>query len=120
MPSKKYPTDITDETQAVLEAWREIDPALQIGGLALATLEAELSQARAVYAQIDALDARFTDLRNQRDVLGQELWDKLKRVRAGVKGLFGDDSSQYEMMGGTRLSDRKRPTRQEEPAQLPE
>lgn len=111
--TNRYPTDITDEARAVVEAWREIDPALQIGGLALATLEAELAQVMALYEQIDALEARFTDLRNQRDNLGLDLWDKVKRVRAGVKSLFGDDSSQYEMMGGTRISDRKHPTRQE-------
>ncbi len=25
----------------------------------------------------------------------------------GVKAIYGDDSSQYEMVGGTRLSERK-------------
>jgi hypothetical protein len=39
------------------------------------------------------------------------MWDKVKRVRAGVKANYGDDSSQYEMVGGTRLSERKSPTR---------
>jgi hypothetical protein len=39
------------------------------------------------------------------------MWDKVKRVRAGVKANYGDDSSQYEMVGGTRLSERKPPTR---------
>jgi hypothetical protein len=28
-------------------------------------------------------------------------------MRAVVKGVSGDDSLQYEMVGGTRLSDRK-------------
>jgi hypothetical protein len=31
-------------------------------------------------------------------------------------GTFGDDSSEYEMVGGTRLSDRKRPVRKPETA----
>jgi hypothetical protein len=35
------------------------------------------------------------------------LWDKVKRLRNGVKGTFGDDSTPYELVGGTRLSDRK-------------
>ena len=29
------------------------------------------------------------------------------RARMGIKVIYGDDSSQYEMVGGTRLSDRK-------------
>jgi hypothetical protein len=37
----------------------------------------------------------------------QSTWDKLKPVRSTVKGLYGDDSSQYELVGGTRMSDRK-------------
>jgi hypothetical protein len=32
---------------------------------------------------------------------------KIKRMHTGVKASFGDASSQYEMVGGTRLRDRK-------------
>ena len=39
------------------------------------------------------------------------IWDKVKRVRNGMKAIYGDDSSQYEMIGGTRLSERKAPAR---------
>ncbi len=60
---------------------------------------------------MDALDAQLTDLRNRRDALFLRLWDKVKRVRAGVKGMYGDDSSQYEMVGGTRMSERRSRTR---------
>jgi len=28
-----------------------------------------------------------------------------------MKAIYGDDSSQYEMIGGTRLSERKSPAR---------
>ena len=35
------------------------------------------------------------------------MWDKVKRVRAGVKANYGDDSQQFEMIGGTRTSERK-------------
>ena len=47
----------------------------------------------------------------QRDAANLSLWDKVKRVRAGVKASFGNDSSQYEMVSGTRLSERKTATR---------
>jgi hypothetical protein len=39
------------------------------------------------------------------------MWDALKRVRATVKGVYGDDSSEYDLVGGTRLSERRRPGR---------
>jgi hypothetical protein len=32
------------------------------------------------------------------------------RARTGIKGYFGEDSNQYELAGGTRASQRKRPT----------
>ncbi len=111
MPSRLYPTDIVPQTQAVLDAWRQIDPALTIGELAQAALEADLSQAAPIQSQMNVLEAQLTDLRNRRDVLYSGMWDKLKRVRSGVKAIYGDDSSQYEVIGGTRLSERKSPTR---------
>ena len=33
-----------------------------------------------------------------------------KRVLSAVEAHFGPDSSEYEAVGGTRLSERKRPT----------
>jgi hypothetical protein len=47
------------------------------------------------------------ELRNQRDAAGLDVWDRVKRVRTGVKSVFGDNSSEYEVVGGTRLGDRK-------------
>jgi hypothetical protein len=35
----------------------------------------------------------------------------VKRVRSAIKGVYGDDSTQYEMVGGTRMSERKPRTR---------
>ena len=60
---------------------------------------------------MDTLGIQLTNLRNQRNDLFVSIWDKVKRVRNGVKANYGDDSSQYEMVGGTRLSERKSPTR---------
>jgi hypothetical protein len=56
-------------------------------------------------------ERKLTDLRNQRDASNQEIWTMVKRIRSGIKSFFGDDSSQYEMVGGTRVSDRKTPRR---------
>jgi hypothetical protein len=88
---------------------------LQFGTLDQTALQADLTQATALQSELDALDAQYTALRNQRDALYGEMWDKVKRVRASVKGLYGDDSSEYEMVGGTRRSERKSPTRKAGP-----
>ena len=33
------------------------------------------------------------------------------RARSGIRGFFGPDSDEYEQAGGTRTSERKKPTR---------
>jgi hypothetical protein len=57
------------------------------------------------------LEIQLADKRNQRELTYNGMWDKVKRVRAGVKANYGDDSQQFEMVGGTRTSDRKPRTR---------
>ena len=41
-----------------------------------------------------------------------ELNDWNRRVLSAVEAQFGPDSSEYEMVGGTRKSERKKPTKQ--------
>jgi hypothetical protein len=107
MSSKSYPSDVVEQGRAVLEAWRSIDPALKVGELAPEALEADLQQIAPALSQIDKLEAQLTDARNTREALSMAMWDKVKRLRRGVQAIYGDDSSQYEVVGGTRLSDRK-------------
>ena len=86
----------------MLEAWKQIDPVSnpKFSVLDQAALQADLTKTQALQSELDALDAQYTELRNKRDALCDEMWDKVKRVRASVKGLYGDDSSEYEMVGG--------------------
>lgn len=107
MTGNTFPFDTMEQARAVLEAWRNIDATLKIGDLELAALEAGVTQAEPFYSHIDSLESQLTDARNQRDDHLKSVWDMVKRVRTGVKAIYGDDSSQYEMVGGTRLSDRK-------------
>lgn len=109
--SKLFPTDVVAQTQAVLEAWKKIDGTSQFGSLTPQVMAADLDRARALQVELDAMDAQLVDLRNKRDEVHAELWDKIKRVRNSVKGIYGDDSSEYEMVGGTRRSERKSPIR---------
>src|SRR6267154_761847 len=100
MTSKSYPNDVIEQGRAVLEAWRSIDPALKVGELAPEALEADLNQALPVRAQLDKLEAQLTEARNEREALSLAIWDKVKRLRRGVQAIYGDDSSEYEVVGG--------------------
>jgi hypothetical protein len=72
-----------------------------------------VDQIHDVELQIKNLKVQIVSLQNKRESLCVSAWDKVKRIRFGVKALYGDDSSEYEMVGGTRLSDRKPWTRRQ-------
>jgi hypothetical protein len=111
MTKKLYPTDVLVQAQMVLSAWNQISTTLAFGTLNAAALTADVTTATTLESDIAKLEAQLTDKRNQRDATYIGMWDKLKRVRNGIKATYGDDSSQYEMVGGTRLSERKTRTR---------
>ena len=111
MPGKPYPTNIFRQAQNVLVAWTQISAALTFGTLTATLLSTDVASATTLQSDMSRLEAQLTDKRNQRDALYVSMWDKVKRVRSGMKANYGDDSSQYEMVGGTRVSERKSPTR---------
>ena len=111
MATKHYPANILDQARDVLIGCKQIDPNLQIGALTQTAFADTMAQTQTMQSQIDTLEKQLTELRNKRDDQLNTLWESVKRVRFSVKGAYGDDSLEYELVGGTRLSDRKRPGR---------
>src|SRR5689334_17565247 len=111
MASKGYPTDVLAQTAEVLAACKQIDPAMKAGTITQAAFADELAQTKAIQAQLHALELQMTDLRTRRDQHLAHMWDAVKRTRATVKGAYGDDSAEYKLVGGTRVSERKRISR---------
>ena len=107
MTGKKFPTDILTQAIEVQAAWSEIDEGMSFGPLNMGALVMDLNHIRTIEGSLATLEAQLTEMRDQRDALCEAAWDKVKRARAGVKAAFGDDSTQYNMIGGTRISDRK-------------
>jgi hypothetical protein len=107
LTQRNYPLTVLTQARTVAEAIKNIDPALQIGELTNAALEADLRQSIVIQHTLSDLEIQLIEQRNRRDELYGEIWKKVKRLRAAVKGIYGDDSSEYEMAGGTRLSERK-------------
>ena len=111
MPARLYPFDVIEQAKDVTQGWKTFDAAFKVGELTCAALEEDVNNALGQQNQIDALEKQLTDLRNQRDGDNAAMWEKVKRVRSAVKGIYGDDSSQYELVGGTRMSDKKKPAK---------
>jgi hypothetical protein len=89
----------------------QVSATLTFGTLNPAALTADITTASTLESEISKLEIQLADKRNQRDLAYNSMWDKVKRIRAGVKANFGDDSQQFEMVGGTRTSERKSPRR---------
>jgi hypothetical protein len=66
-----------------------------------------LNQVSQNTTKINRIKAESTEAHNERKALSQDIWDKIKRVRRGIQAIYGDDSSQFDIVGGTRVSDRK-------------
>ena len=107
MIKKQYPTNVIKKAQSLANGWNQITPVPVFGTLTAASLTTDITAASASEAQVAALEAQLADKRTLRDAQLKALWDKVKRARNSIKGSFGDDSSQYKMIGGTRLSERK-------------
>lgn len=117
MGKKLHYKAVLNQAKAILDAWLQIDEQLTFGPVNPGALTMDINHVRGLEEQITNLENKLTDLRNRRDDYTRSIWDKLKRVRAGVKAIYGDDSSEYEMVGGTRNSERKSPRRIAPPAE---
>jgi hypothetical protein len=107
MSRKVFPPDVVKQAQEVLVGWGQVTPAIAFGTLTPTVLTADITATSPLEAEIVKLENLLAEKRSQRDTLYNSMWDKVKRIRAGMKCNFGDDSQQYEWVGGTRLSDRK-------------
>lgn len=109
--ARQYPNDAMQQLREILEGWRAIEGQMTINGITLESFATKLTAVEPVLARIVFREAELTNDRNLRDDMLNDLWKDAKRIRAGVKANFGDDSSEFEMVGGTRISERKPPTR---------
>ena len=106
-PHRHYPTDVIDQANAVLWGWNQIGSTVTFGTLNIIQLTTDVNAYAPLEAEIGKLEILLNEKRMQRDALSLAVWDKVKRVRSSVRGIYGDDSAQYEHVGGTRMSERK-------------
>src|SRR5438552_33702 len=72
------------------------------------------AKSNSVAARLEAYNqalAMLDQLLNEFQAEEAELNDLNRRYLSAAEAIFGPDSSEYEMLGGTRKSERKRPTR---------
>ena len=106
--SKKFiPSDLLDQAATIQDAWSRINSTMTLGDLNLTALIKDIQTLRGVELDLVSLENQLVALRNQRGELRESTWEKLKRVRAAIRGIYGDDSSEYDLVGGTSMSEKK-------------
>ena len=80
------------------------DLKADILGEMIDTLETEIAAVKKKKSELSAaIEAKNNSFK--------KLKDFFKRLKSGAKAVYGDDSLEYERVGGKRQSERKRPNR---------
>lgn len=98
------------DAEQVARVWGE-NTSFAMSDVTLAQLRAMIEELRASSSTLEDLRTRLTAAINDTNGRADALSAVVTRARGGFRSFFGPDSTQYEQVGGTRLSDRKRPAR---------
>jgi hypothetical protein len=112
MARQKRISKVIDKAQHRAAGLASINPDLDLGNsLGLATYKAMITETRnkleAYNNALSVADAANNALKQSE----RELAMTTERMLVGVAFKYGKDSSEYEMAGGVRKSERKRPVR---------
>ncbi|MEI6343525.1 MAG: hypothetical protein WCR07_16340 [Verrucomicrobiota bacterium] len=113
--NRKRTSDIIQQADARAAALRPIEDKLDFGkSLSLAIFVAKIQVARDRVNALNTVLAEAEAARLALDDAEAEVKDLHGRILKAVLVQFGPDSDEYAMIGGTRTSARKRPTRRPE------
>jgi len=94
-----------------LAGLKSINPAPDFGSaLSLTVYETMITAFGGRLENYNQQVAALDDLQNGLEADEETLHDMNKRMLSAVEAHYGPDSSEYELAGGTRVSERKRPT----------
>ena len=112
MARRKRTSTILEAARHRLAGLKQINPKPNFGAaLTEASYEAAIDGFSAAEDSYNGDLAALDDRTNLLDELEQSLADFSQRVLAAVKAQYGPDSREFELVGGVRRRDRKKPTR---------
>jgi hypothetical protein len=114
MAYKRRSSQVIADAQERAANLKAIDPNLDLGsGLTVAAFESEIAAVQTALEHYNMLLAQADAAANALNDLEKNLGTLSGRMLAGVGVMFGKDSSEYEMAGGTRTSEIKRKGKKE-------
>jgi hypothetical protein len=110
MPSNKGSSAALETAHKRLAGLKACNTKPNLGAdLSAETYEADIALLEDKVAARNDARANLEQMQNEIDRLVVGLADKSSRILAGVGAQLGKDSDEYELVGGTRTSERKRP-----------
>ena len=109
MPKQATNSALVDGKK-VLDVW-VAHPEFNMKDVQLADFQAAMSAAQTADDAVETLRGQLDVLINERNAKNATLTELTTRSLSGIRGYFGPDSNEYEQAGGTRTSERKKPTR---------
>ena len=112
MARKKRSSRVLERAQRRLDGIQSVDYKLDAGGgftapgylRMISQLRSEISEYNTALSNVDSLTNRVIETE-------KALAEYSERMLLGVASTYGKNSHEYEMAGGVKKSDRKRPTR---------
>ena len=112
MARQKRNSTILETARHKLAGLKQISPAPTLAhDLTAEAYEAEINGYSDDQDQYNGALAAMDEQTNELDKREQRLADFSQRITYAVRGLYGPDSNEYELVGGVRRSDRKKPAR---------
>ena len=109
MARAKRKSTVLDTARQRLAGIKAITPPPNFGSsLQVTEYEQEINDFSAMLDRYNQMLSTLDDLQNELVATETELRTKNARMLSATKAQFGPDSSQYELAGGTRRSERKR------------
>ena len=98
---------ILEDAGKVLPVWQAHEADIKIKDITRAATQALFDDVTALNDEAETLQRQLSDTINRRDDKAKILQGSITRARGGIRSYFGPDSSEYELAGGTRTSERK-------------
>ena len=110
MSRKRRTSSVLETSQQRLAGLKSIDPEPNFSGdMTVAAFTAKVTGFTGNLGTYNQHLAALDDEQNAIDAEEEELRDWNSRWLSAIEAKYGRDSSEYEMVGGTRTSDRKKP-----------
>jgi hypothetical protein len=110
MPRARPIDDILADAEQIERVWAD-NSTFVLNDVTLQQFQTMITGLRTQHGKTENLRTQLTAEAIETNNRALAVNGTVTRVRSGIRGFYGPNSAQYGQVGGTRTSERKRPTR---------